>query len=88
MSVSGVYGGEVDPMPMMGIFDRGIQLRIGQAHVRRWIDDLMPVVSDDHDPLGLREFATYHLALEDAPRGYEIFRDKADSCCVKVILRP
>ncbi len=87
VSVSGVYGGEADPMPMMEIFDRGVQLRMGQAHVKRWIDDLMPMVSNDSDPLGLRGFATHHLPLEDAPHGYEIFRDKAEGC-LKVVLQP
>jgi threonine dehydrogenase-like Zn-dependent dehydrogenase len=87
VSVSGVYGGEIDPMPMMEMFDRGVQLRMGQAHVRRWIDDLLPIVGDDRDPLGVREFATHHLPLEDAPRGYEIFRDKAEGC-IKVVLQP
>jgi threonine dehydrogenase-like Zn-dependent dehydrogenase len=87
VSVSGVYGGEVDPMPMMEMFDRGIQLRMGQAHVRHWIDDLMPMVSNESDPLGLLDFATHHLPLEEAPRGYEIFRDKAEGC-IKVVLRP
>jgi threonine dehydrogenase-like Zn-dependent dehydrogenase len=87
VSVSGVYGGEVDPMPMMEMFDRGIQLRMGQAHVRRWIDDLMPLVSNESDPLGLLDFATHHLPLEEAPHGYEIFRDKAEGC-IKVVLRP
>jgi threonine dehydrogenase-like Zn-dependent dehydrogenase len=87
VSVSGVYGGEVDPMPLMEMFDRGVQLRMGQAHVRRWIDDLLPIVGDDRDPLGVREFATHHLPLEDAPRGYEIFRDKAEGC-LKVVLQP
>jgi threonine dehydrogenase-like Zn-dependent dehydrogenase len=87
VSVSGVYGGAVDPMPMMTMFDRGIQLRMGQAHVRRWIDDLMPLVSDDADPLGVTRFATHHLPLEDAAHGYEIFRDKTDGC-IKVVLQP
>jgi threonine dehydrogenase-like Zn-dependent dehydrogenase len=87
VSVSGVYGGEVDPMPMMEMFDRGVQLRMGQAHVHRWIDDLLPIVSDEADPLGVRQFATHHLPLEDAPHGYEIFRDKADGC-LKVVLQP
>jgi threonine dehydrogenase-like Zn-dependent dehydrogenase len=87
VSVSGVYCGEVDPMPMMEMFDRGIQLRMGQAHVKRWIDDLMPMVADGSDPLGVQGFATHHLALEQAPRGYEMFRDKADGC-LKVVLQP
>jgi threonine dehydrogenase-like Zn-dependent dehydrogenase len=87
VSISGVYGGEIDPMPMMEMFDRGVQLRMGQAHVRRWIDDLLPIVSDSSDPLGVRQFATHHLPLEDAPHGYEIFRDKAEGC-IKVVLQP
>jgi threonine dehydrogenase-like Zn-dependent dehydrogenase len=87
VSVSGVYGGEIDPMPLMEMFDRGIQLRMGQAHVRRWIDDLLPIVGDEADPLGVRQFATHHLPLEDARHGYEIFRDKADGC-LKVVLQP
>ena len=69
MSVSGVYGGEVDPMPLMEMFDCGVQLRMGQARVRRRIDDLLPIVSDDRDPLGVREFATHHLPLEDDRAG-------------------
>jgi threonine dehydrogenase-like Zn-dependent dehydrogenase len=87
VSVSGVYGGEIDPMPLMEMFDRGIQLRMGQAHVKRWIDDLMPMVTDASDPLGVTGVATHHLSLEQAPHGYDIFRDKADGC-IKVVLQP
>jgi threonine dehydrogenase-like Zn-dependent dehydrogenase len=87
VSVSGVYGGEADPMPMMEMFDRGIQLRMGQAHVKRWVDDLMPMVTGSGDPLGVQTFATHRLSLEEAPRGYEIFRDKAEGC-IKVVLKP
>jgi threonine dehydrogenase-like Zn-dependent dehydrogenase len=87
VSVSGVYGGEIDPMPMMEMFDRGIQLRMGQAHVKRWINDLLPMVSDSADPLGVTSFATHHLPLEQAPQGYEMFRNKTDGC-IKVVLRP
>jgi threonine dehydrogenase-like Zn-dependent dehydrogenase len=74
-------------MPIMEMFDRGIQLRIGQAHVKRWIDDLMPMVTDSSDPLGVQTFATHRLPLEQAPDGYEIFRNKTNGC-IKVVLRP
>ena len=87
VSVSGVYGGEIDPLPLMEMFDRGIQLRMGQAHVRRWSDDILPLVLDDHDPLGCAEFATHHLPLDQAPRGYEMFQKKLDGC-IKVVLKP
>ena len=87
VSVSGVYGGEIDPMPMMEMFDRGIQLRMGQAHVRRWTDALLPLVSDAEDPLGVRSLATHHLPLDQAPDAYRMFRDKTGGC-LKVVLKP
>jgi threonine dehydrogenase-like Zn-dependent dehydrogenase len=87
VSVSGVYGGELDPMPMMEMFDRGVQLRMGQAHVKRWIDDILPVLEQDGDPLGAEDFATHLLPLDEAPRGYEIFQKKQDNA-IKVILSP
>ena len=87
VSISGVYGGEADPMPMMELFDRGLQVRMGQCHVKRWIDDIMPLVLDSTDPLGTADLATHLLALEDAPHGYEIFQAKQDSC-IKVLLNP
>jgi threonine dehydrogenase-like Zn-dependent dehydrogenase len=87
VSVSGVYGGEMDPMPMMEMFDRGVQLRMGQAHVKRWVDDIMPLLLDDSDPLGAEDLATHQIPLEDAAHGYEMFQKKQDGC-VKVVLKP
>jgi threonine dehydrogenase-like Zn-dependent dehydrogenase len=87
VSLSGVYGGELDPMPMMEMFDRGITLRMGQCHVKRWVDDILPALMDDSDPLGALDLTTHHLPLDQAPRGYEIFQKKQDSC-IKVVLNP
>jgi threonine dehydrogenase-like Zn-dependent dehydrogenase len=87
VSVAGVYGGELDAMPLMEMFDRGIQLRMGQAHVKRWVDDILPLVLDDADPLGTLDLATHNFSLEDASRGYEIFQKKLDGC-IKVVLTP
>jgi threonine dehydrogenase-like Zn-dependent dehydrogenase len=87
VSLSGVYGGAVDPLPMVDIFDRGITIRMGQAHVKRWIDDIMPHVTGADDPLGTEDLATHHLPLEDAPHGYDIFQKKEDGC-IKVMLHP
>ena len=87
VSLSGVYGGEVDPMPLMEMFDRGLQLRMGQAHVRRWIDDVLPLVSADDDPLGVLDLTTHRMPLADAPAAYEMFQQKKDGC-VKVVLTP
>ena len=87
VSVSGVYGGEVDPMPMMEMFDRGISLRMGQCHVRRWTDDIIAVLEQDDDVLGVESLATHHLPLDQAPHGYDVFQRKAEGC-LKVVLQP
>jgi len=87
VSVSGVYGGEADPLPMMEMFDRGIQLRMGQAHVRRWTDDILPLLSDPADPLGALDLVTHRLPLTEAADGYKMFRNKDDGC-IKVVLKP
>jgi threonine dehydrogenase-like Zn-dependent dehydrogenase len=86
VSLIGVYGGASDPMPMMTLFDKQIQLRMGQANVKRWADDIMPLLSDD-DPLGVEQFATHRLSLDDAPAAYEMFQKKQDGM-VKVVMRP
>jgi threonine dehydrogenase-like Zn-dependent dehydrogenase len=87
ISLSGVYGGQADPLPMLTLFDKQIQLRMGQANVKRWIPEVLPIVSQDDDPLGLETFATHHLPLEEAPHGYEIFQEKKEGA-VKIVLRP
>lgn len=87
VSLTGVYGGAMDPLPMLKMFDKGIQLRMGQTHVRRWLDDLMPFVSDDADPLGTEDMASHLLPLEQAAHGYEIFQRKEEGC-TKVVLQP
>ncbi|SNR62682.1 zinc-dependent alcohol dehydrogenase [Actinomadura mexicana] len=87
ISLSGVYGGMTDPLPMMQMFDKGITLRMGQAHVKRWIDDLMPLVADDADPLGVMDLATHRWPLEKAPQAYEMFQKKQDGA-IKVLLQP
>ena len=87
VSISGVYGGAVDPMPMMQLFDRQITLRMGQCNVRRWIDDLLPLVNDPSDPLGTRDLTTHHRSLTDAPEAYKMFQEKTDGC-IKVLLHP
>lgn len=87
VSVSGVYGGEVDPMPLMEMSDRGITMRLGQCHVKRWVDEIIPVVIQDGDVLGLETLATHRPSLEEAPAAYEMFQQKTDGC-LKVVLKP
>lgn len=86
ISLSGVYGGMADPLPMLTLFDKQIQLRMGQANVKKWVDDIMPLLTDD-DPLGVDDFATHTLPLDQAPHAYDIFQKKQDGA-VKVLLKP
>ena len=87
VSIIGVYGGAVDPLPMMDMFDKGIQIRMGQCHVKQWIDEIMPHLLDDSDPLGTADMASHYLPVDQAPHGYDIFQKKAEGC-TKVLLQP
>jgi threonine dehydrogenase-like Zn-dependent dehydrogenase len=87
ISISGVYGGMIDPMPMLQMFDKGLTLRMGQANVHRWIDELLPLVSDPADPLGVLDLTTHRWPLSDAPKAYQMFQEKSDGA-IKVVLTP
>ncbi|MET9970828.1 zinc-binding dehydrogenase, partial [Streptomyces sp. NPDC006356] len=86
ISLSGVYGGTADPIPLLTMFDKQIQLRMGQANVRRWTDDILPFLTDE-DPLGVDDFATHRVPLSDAPHAYEMFQRKQEGA-VKVLMKP
>jgi threonine dehydrogenase-like Zn-dependent dehydrogenase len=87
VSLSGVYGGVADPMPMLTLFDKQVAMRMGQCNVHRWMPDLWPLVEDPADPLGVTDLVTHRLDLENAPAGYELFKQKQDGC-IKVVLKP
>jgi threonine dehydrogenase-like Zn-dependent dehydrogenase len=87
ISLSGVYGGAASPVNLLQLFDKQVTLRMGQANVKRWVDDLMPLLSGDDDPLGVDGFATHHLPLAEAPAAYELFQKKEDGA-FKVVFRP
>jgi threonine dehydrogenase-like Zn-dependent dehydrogenase len=87
LSISGVYGGQLDPMPLMQLFDKGLQIRMGQAHVKRWVDEIMPLLQEDDDPLGAEDLTTHRLPLDRAPAAYEMFQKKEDGA-IKVVLEP
>lgn len=86
ISLSGVYGGAADPLNMMTLFDKQVTMRMGQANVKRWVPDILPLLTAD-DPLGVENFATHRLPLADAPGAYETFQKKQDGM-VKVVLTP
>ncbi|HEX7277521.1 MAG TPA: alcohol dehydrogenase catalytic domain-containing protein [Acidimicrobiales bacterium] len=87
LSIAGVYGGPFPMFPLGDLFDKQITVRMGQANVRRWFDDLLPLVTADDDPLGVDDLVTHRMPIEQAPYAYEIFQKKMDGC-VKVVLEP
>jgi threonine dehydrogenase-like Zn-dependent dehydrogenase len=87
VSLSGVYAGVADPLPLMTMFDKQLAFRMGQCNVQHWTDTLLPLVEDPADPLGTEDLVTHRVPLDDAPELYTTFRDKQDGC-VKVVLTP
>ena len=87
ISISGVYGGQLDPLPLMQLFDKGVQIRMGQAHVRRWTDEILPLLEGDEDPLGVDDLTTHQVPLSEAPGAYSMFQKKEDGA-IKVVLKP
>lgn len=86
ISIVGVYAGKMDQIPMDTLFDKQIRMRMGQANVKRWVDDILPLLTDK-DPLGVDDFATHHLTLDEAPHAYDIFQKKEDGA-IKIVLTP
>jgi threonine dehydrogenase-like Zn-dependent dehydrogenase len=85
VSVIGVYGGFIDKFPIGAVMNRSLTIRSGQCHVQRYMKPLLARIEQGEiDPSFV---ITHRLALEDAPRGYEIFKQKQDDC-EKVVLRP
>ncbi|MGY2702861.1 zinc-dependent alcohol dehydrogenase [Nocardioides sp. HB32] len=87
ISISGVYGGAADPLPLLQLFDKQVQVRMGQANVRAWTDDILELLGRDEDVLGVESFATHRLPLAEAPEAYATFRDKKDGM-IKVLFTP
>jgi threonine dehydrogenase-like Zn-dependent dehydrogenase len=85
VSVPGVYGGFIDKVPFGTIVNRSLQIRSGQTHVQRYLKPLLDLIEQGRiDPSFV---ISHHMALEDAPEGYRMFRDKQDEC-VKIVLKP
>jgi threonine dehydrogenase-like Zn-dependent dehydrogenase len=85
VSVVGVYGGFVDKFPMGALMNRGISIRTGQCHVQRYLRPLLERIQNGEiDPSFI---VTHRLPLDEARRGYELFKQKQDGC-LKVVLEP
>ncbi|GAB3392947.1 MDR/zinc-dependent alcohol dehydrogenase-like family protein [Azotobacter armeniacus] len=85
LSIPGVYGGLVDKLPFGALMNKGLTVRTGQTHVRRWTDGLLRHIEEGQiDPSFV---ITHTVGLEQGPDMYRVFRDKLDNC-IKVVLKP
>jgi len=85
VSVIGVYAGFIDKFPMGSVMNRSLTIRSGQCHVQRYMKPLLERVQrGEIDPSMV---ITHHMPLEEAPRGYSMFRNKEDNC-EKIVLKP
>src|SRR5712671_4601691 len=85
LSVPGVYGGLIDKLPFGAMMNKGLTIRTGQTHVRRWTDDLLHRIEEGQiDPSFV---VTHTVGLEEGPGMYKTFRDKEDGC-IKVVMKP
>jgi len=85
VSLAGVYGGFLDKVPMGAAFNKGLTFKMGQTHVHRYLRPLLERIQNGEiDPSFV---ITHKMSLEDAPKGYEIFKHKKDNC-IKVVLKP
>ncbi|MGN6672340.1 MAG: zinc-dependent alcohol dehydrogenase [Thermomicrobiales bacterium] len=85
VSVAGVYGGFADKIPVGALMNKGLTIKSGQTHVQRYLRPLLERIQrGEIDPSFI---ITHHLSLDEAPHGYDIFRNKEDGC-IKVVLTP
>ncbi len=85
VSIPGVYGGFLDKIPMGAAFNKGLTLKMGQTHVHKYLGPLLERIQNGEiDPSFV---ITHKMSLEDAPKGYEIFKNKKDNC-IKIVLKP
>ena len=85
ISVIGVYGGFIDKFPMGSVMNRSLTIKTGQAHVQRYLKPLLQMIENgDIDPSFV---VTHRMSLDDAPKAYDMFKNKEDNC-IKVVLKP
>jgi threonine dehydrogenase-like Zn-dependent dehydrogenase len=86
LSISGVYLGYIPVFHIGDLFDRQITIRMGQANVRKWSDEILPLIEEE-DRLGVDDLVTHVLPLDEAKHAYEIFQKKEDGA-IKIVLQP
>jgi threonine dehydrogenase-like Zn-dependent dehydrogenase len=86
LSLVGVYAGQADPVSLDTLFDKQVQVRMGQANAPYWTQEILPLLTDENT-FDVENFATHRLPLSEAPNAYDIFQKKQDNA-FKIVLKP
>jgi threonine dehydrogenase-like Zn-dependent dehydrogenase len=85
ISIPGVYVGYGDKIPLGAAMNKGLTLKTGQTHVQKYMPVLFEKIEKDEiDPSFV---ITHEMQLDDAAKGYSIFKEREDHC-IKVVLKP
>lgn len=85
VSVPGVYGGFADKLPLGALMNKALTIKTGQTFMKKYMQPLLErIQKNEIDPSFV---ITHRIRLEDAPHGYDIFKNKRDDC-IKVVLKP
>jgi threonine dehydrogenase-like Zn-dependent dehydrogenase len=85
VSIPGVYGGMADKFPIGALMEKGLSVKSGQTHVQKYMPELLQLILDDK--LDTTFLISHRLPLEDAPRGYKMFKEQQNEV-TKVVLKP
>ncbi|MDP3631766.1 zinc-binding dehydrogenase, partial [Phenylobacterium sp.] len=85
VSVPGVYGGMADKFPVGALMQKGLQLKTGQTHVQRYMPKLLEMISEGE--IDTTWLISHRMDLEDAPKGYKMFKEQQNEV-TKVVLKP
>ncbi|WP_067824164.1 zinc-dependent alcohol dehydrogenase [Actinomadura kijaniata] len=83
--VLGVFGGVVDKFPLGALMNKGLTLRAAQMHGQRYIPMLLDRIAKGE--ISTRHLVTHEMPLDEAPRAYDLFKNKKDGC-VRAVIRP
>jgi threonine dehydrogenase-like Zn-dependent dehydrogenase len=85
VSIPGVYGGVADKFPLGALMEKGLSIKSGQTHVQKYMPELLKLILEGK--LDTTFLISHRLPLEEAPHGYEIFKEQQNEV-TKVVLKP
>jgi threonine dehydrogenase-like Zn-dependent dehydrogenase len=85
VSIPGVYGGMGDKIPIGALMQKGLQIKTGQTHVQKYLPQLLQMIGEGE--LDTTFLISHRLPLEDAPKGYKMFKEEQNET-TKVVLKP